>query len=42
MMCWTVTSQDYVKAAVKNVEEAIKNTRRQLPTANIDTPINYT
>jgi hypothetical protein len=22
--CWTITSQDYVKAAVKNVEEAIK------------------
>jgi hypothetical protein len=42
MMCWTVTSQDYVKAAVKNVEEAIKNTRRRLPTANIDTPMNNT
>jgi hypothetical protein len=42
MMCWTVTSQDYVKAAVKNVEEAIKNTRRRLPTANINTPMNNT
>ncbi len=40
--CWTVTSQDYVKAAVKNVEEAIKSSRRRLPTANIDTPMNNT
>jgi hypothetical protein len=38
--CWTVSSQDYVKAAVKNVEEAIKNKGRRLPTANIDTPMN--
>jgi hypothetical protein len=35
-------SQDYVKAAVKNVEEAIKNTRRQLPTVNVNTPMNNT
>jgi len=42
IMCWTVTSQDYVKAAVKNVEEAIRDTRRRLPTANIDTPMNNT
>ena len=40
--CWTVTSQDYVKAAVKNVEDAIKKTRRRLPTSNIDTPMNVT
>ena len=41
-LCWTITSQDYVKAAVENVEEAIKNTRRRLPTTNIDTPMNNT
>jgi hypothetical protein len=40
--CWTITSQDYVKAAVKNVEEAIKNTRRRLPTTNVNTPMNNT
>ena len=40
--CWTITSLDYVKAAVKNVEEAIKRTRRRLPTTNIDTPMNTT
>ena len=38
--CWTVTSQEYVKAAVRNVEEAVKNKGRRLPTANIDTPMN--
>jgi hypothetical protein len=41
-MCWTMTSQEYVKAAVRNVEETLKNTRRRLPTANIDTPMNIT
>ena len=40
--CWTVTSQDYVKAAVKNVEEGIKRVGRRLPTSNIDTPMNIT
>ncbi|KAI2502896.1 Reverse transcriptase (RNA-dependent DNA polymerase) [Fragilaria crotonensis] len=40
--CWTVTSQDYVKAAVKNVEETIKRSGRRLPTSNIDTPMNIT
>ncbi len=40
--CWTITSQDYVKAAVKNVEETIKKTGRRLPTSNIDTPMNTT
>ena len=40
--CWTVTSLDYVKAAIKNVEEVIKRTRQRLPTANIDTPMNNT
>ena len=40
--CWTVTSLDYVKAAIKNVEEVIKCTRRRLPTTNIDTPMNNT
>ena len=40
--CWTITSQDYVKAAVKNVEETIKKKGRKLPTANVDTPMNIT
>jgi Reverse transcriptase (RNA-dependent DNA polymerase) len=40
--CWTITSQDYVKAAVKNVEEALKRSGRRLPTSNIDTPMNIT
>ena len=40
LKCWTVTSQDYVKAAVRNVEEAIKSKGRRLPTTNIETPMN--
>ena len=40
MKCWTVTSQDYIKAAVKNVEETIKGTRWRLATTNVDTPMN--
>ena len=40
--CWTITSQDYIKAAVKNVEEAVKRKGRKLPTSNIDTPMNIT
>ena len=40
LKCWTVTSQDYVKAAVRNVEEAIKGMGRRLPTTNIETPMN--
>ena len=42
LQCWTITSQDYVKAAVKNVEETIKKSGRRLPTSNIDTPMNIT
>jgi hypothetical protein len=42
LRCWTITSQDYVKAAVKNVEETIKKSGRRLPTSNIDTPMNIT
>jgi hypothetical protein len=42
IQCWRITSQDYVKAAVKNVEEAIKKSGRRLPTSNIDTPRNIT
>jgi hypothetical protein len=34
-----VTSQDYIRAAVKNVEEAIKGTARRLPTRHIETPM---
>ena len=40
--CWTVTSQDYIKAAVKNVEETIKKSGRRFPTSNLDTPMNAT
>jgi hypothetical protein len=40
--CWTITSHDYVKAAVKNVEEIIKKRGRHLPSSNIDTPMNNT
>ena len=41
--CWTITSQDYVKAAVANVETTIKKSgRRRLPTSNVDTPMNIT
>ena len=40
--CWTITSQDYVKAAVKNVEETIRKKGRKLPTSNIETPMNTT
>ena len=42
LACWTITSQDYVKAAVKNVEDTIMKKGRKLPTTNIDTPMNIT
>ena len=42
MHCWTITSQEYVKAAVKNVEEAIKKKVRKLPMSNINTPMSAT
>ena len=42
IQCWTITSQDYIKAAVKNVEETIKTSGRRLPTSNVDTPMNIT
>ena len=42
IQCWTISSQDYVKAAVKNVEETIKKSGRRLPTSNVDTPMNTT
>jgi Reverse transcriptase (RNA-dependent DNA polymerase) len=35
--CWTITSLDYVKAAINNVEEPIKKNRQRLPTSNADT-----
>jgi hypothetical protein len=37
--CWTITSHDYVNAAFKNVEDAIKGTSRRLPTRNVETPM---
>ena len=37
--CWTVSSHDYVKAAIKNVQEAIKNTSRKLPTKHVEAPM---
>jgi hypothetical protein len=42
VQCWTITSQDYVKAAVKNVEETIRRLGNRFPTSNIDTPMNIT
>jgi hypothetical protein len=42
LQCWTISSQGYVKAAVKNVEETVKRKVRKLPTSNIDTPMNTT
>jgi hypothetical protein len=36
--CWTVTSADYVKAAIENVEEGIKGTKWKLPT-KVTTPM---
>ena len=36
---WTISSADYVKAAVKNVDEAIKDKRWKLPTKNLGTPM---
>ncbi|KAI2500081.1 Reverse transcriptase (RNA-dependent DNA polymerase) [Fragilaria crotonensis] len=40
--CWTVTSQEYVKAAVKNVAEVPKGTSRRLPTKHVETPMSIT
>jgi hypothetical protein len=37
--CWTVTSHDCVKPAVKNVEEDTKGTARRLPTRNVKNPM---
>ncbi|KAI2505806.1 hypothetical protein MHU86_8668 [Fragilaria crotonensis] len=35
--CWTVSSHDYVKAAIQNVQEAIKGTSRKLPSKHVET-----
>ncbi len=40
--CWTITSQDYVKAAVSNVEEALRGSGRRLPSSHVETPMNTT
>ncbi len=40
LTCWTITSQNNVKAAIRNVEEAIKTKGRRLPTTNLETPMN--
>ena len=40
LTCWTITSQDYVKAAIRKVEEAIKTKGRRLQTTNVETPMN--
>ncbi|KAI2502045.1 Reverse transcriptase (RNA-dependent DNA polymerase) [Fragilaria crotonensis] len=37
--CWTVSSHDYVKAAIQNVQEAIKGTSRKLPSKHVETPM---
>jgi hypothetical protein len=36
--CWTVTSADYVKAAIENVEEGIQHKKWKLP-AKVNTPM---
>jgi hypothetical protein len=36
--CWSITSVDYVKAGVENVEEAIKDKRWKLPN-RVQTPM---
>ena len=36
---WTVSSHDYVKASIRNVQEAIKNTSRRLPTKHVEAPM---
>jgi hypothetical protein len=40
LKCWTMTSRDYVNAAVENTEETLRGTRRQSPTSNADTLMN--
>jgi hypothetical protein len=42
VQCWTITSQEYVKVAVKNVEETVKRMGRRFPRANVHTPMNIT
>lgn len=39
---WSISSYEYVKAAVKNVQEAIKDKHWKLPTRNTATPMNNT
>ena len=40
--CWTITSQDYVKAAVANVENALKTKGRKPLVGKVETPMsNY-
>jgi hypothetical protein len=36
---WTISSIDYVKAAVKNVEDGIKDKQWKIPTANVGIPM---
>jgi hypothetical protein len=38
--CWNVTSQDYIKTAVKNIEDALKKKGNKIPTTNVNTPMN--
>jgi Reverse transcriptase (RNA-dependent DNA polymerase) len=40
--CWTITSHDYVKAAVANIEESTRGTRWKIPPGNVHTPMNGT
>ena len=39
---WTMTSFDYINAAVKNVEEKLKRSGKRLPTSHVETPMNIT
>ncbi len=42
LKCWTISSQDYVKAAVTIVEDALKRSGRKMPTSKTGTPTNFT
>jgi hypothetical protein len=38
--CWSISSVDYVKVAVQNVEEKLAKSNRVLPSTKIQTPMN--
>jgi hypothetical protein len=38
-ICWTITSQDYVKAVISNVKEVLKWKNQRMPKGHVDTPM---